>query len=289
MSILKIYKTQLTPAKNALLDNIEDYLSLIETHPEWYTGEDKLTYTSNDFQYVKPDIDIKIKINVPLNNNSIFDSIGNYLRLEQKQDNGDSAIWYYFIIASKWTAQKTLELTCSMDTINTFHDFINNKDNWSDKTTIIREHQKPVEAGLNGFRSVIDRYSEDFEPAVLLKTADEKIEDKSNISTSEWYLVYKTAVNATGEGSGSENSLDCYIYPSEEFAYSKVTGSSTPFIKNELWFNTPNTAWGITSGKVSFDNVPVTCKFGAERWKYGGLASSSTTVDSFVDINILYN
>ena len=67
MSILKIYKTQLTPAKNALLDNIEDYLSLVETHPVWYTGEDKLTYTSNDFQYVKPDIDIKIKINVDKN------------------------------------------------------------------------------------------------------------------------------------------------------------------------------------------------------------------------------
>ena len=31
--------------------------------------------------------DIKLKIDVPLNNNSIFDSIGNYLRIEQKQDN----------------------------------------------------------------------------------------------------------------------------------------------------------------------------------------------------------
>ena len=262
MSILKIYKTQLTPARNALLDNIEDYLSLIESEPVWYTGEDELTYTSDDFQYVKPDIDIKIKINVPLNNNSIFDSIGNYLRLEQKQDNGESAIWYYFIIASKWTAQRTLELTCSMDTINTFHDFINNKDNWSDKTTIIREHQKPVEAGTNGFRSVIDRYSEDFEPAVLLKTKDEKIEEPNSTGVKEWYLVYQTDNTKNPDGTENTNpALKCYLYPSESFVYKRIAGSSPSAFTRAVSDFPDNYRYGILNGKVSFNNVPITIKY----------------------------
>ena len=262
MSILKIYKTQLTPAKNALLDNIEDYLSLIESQPVWYTGEDKLTYTSNDFQYVKPDIDIKIKINVPLNNNSIFDSIGNYLRLEQKQDNGESAIWYYFIIASKWTAQKTLELTCSMDTINTFHDFINNKDNWSDKTTIIREHQKPVEAGTNGFISVVDRYSEDFEPAVLLKTKDEKIEEPNTTGVKEWYLVYQTDNTKNPDGTENTNPpLKCYLYPSETIVY-KRSGGTSPQTFTRTQSDFPNLyRYGVVNGKVSFNEVKFSAKY----------------------------
>lgn len=101
MNTLKIYKTQLTPARNALLDDIEAYLSKIENPPDYYTGKDQLTYIDNDFQFVKPDLDITIKINLPRTNNNLFDSIGNYARIEQKQDNGTSAIWYYYIIGSR--------------------------------------------------------------------------------------------------------------------------------------------------------------------------------------------
>ena len=101
MNILKIYKTQLTPARNALLDNIEAYLQAIENPPAYYTGKDELTYVDNDFQFIKPDLDITIKINLPRNNNNLFDSIGNYARVEQKQEDGFSAVWYYFIIGSR--------------------------------------------------------------------------------------------------------------------------------------------------------------------------------------------
>jgi hypothetical protein len=102
MNILKIYKTQLTPARNALLDNIEGYLEAIERKSLLsYTGKDQLTYTETDFQFVKPDLELTIKINVPKNNNNLFDSIGNYARIEQQQNNGETSIWYYFIIKSK--------------------------------------------------------------------------------------------------------------------------------------------------------------------------------------------
>ena len=57
---LKIYRTQLTPARNALLEDIEGYLAAIENKPAYYEGDDELTYSSNDFQYIKPDLDVSI-------------------------------------------------------------------------------------------------------------------------------------------------------------------------------------------------------------------------------------
>lgn len=247
---IKIYRTQLTPAKNALLDNIEDYLNQIEQPIYNYTGNDEMTYSSSDFQYIKPDLDISIKINLPITNNNLFDSIGNYIRIEQKQgESGDISIWYYFIIASKWIAQGTLELVCSMDTVNTFHSYINNINNWSNKTTIFREHQVPIKRQGSKLIEVVDRYDEGIDPGVLYKVEDTKIEEPNSLGIKEWYLVYQTTTAATESGA-SENKMRCYLYPSENVVYSKTAGQpASSFVKNDFGYT--NT-YGIVNGGVNF-------------------------------------
>lgn len=268
---LKIYRTQLTPARNALLDNIEDYLTLIENKPVSYTGQDELSYTSNDFQYIKPDIDIRIKIDVPNNNNNNFDSIGNYIRIEQSQgQNGETDIWYYFIISSKWVAQRTLELICSMDTVNTFHDYINNIDNWNEKTTINREHQPYYQSTNDGLINQVDRYSENFSSDYFLKESDTIIEEPNSTGVKEWYLVYQTnntdievetTSGSTTTTSKANNTLNCYLYPSESFIYQRVPGESPEaFVRSTNDFINPS-RYGIVNGKVSFSNIEIGVKY----------------------------
>lgn len=271
-SILKIYKTQLTPARNALLDNIEDYLYKIENQPAYYTGSDTLTYTDNNFQYIKPDLDITIKINVPKDNNNLFDSIGNYVRIEQEQgieeDSDDSSddhvsIWYYFIIGSRWIAQSTLELSLSLDTINTFGDFLLDEDSWSDKTDIIREHQARFKRISDStFVKNVDRVGEDINVPILYKQNDTLIEEPNTTGVKEWYLVYKTNAAAISDADGaSSNALNCYIYPKTPVLYQQNSGTSGSTFSRGPGDFSDNAIYGITTGGVSFSNVTINGRY----------------------------
>ena len=264
MNILKIYKTQLTPARNALLDNIEAYLEAIENPPAYYTGKDELTYVDNDFQFIKPDLDITIKINLPRNNNNLFDSIGNYAKVEQKQDDGFSAVWYYFIIGSRWTAQSTLELSLSLDTINTFGEYLLNSDNWSDKTNITREHKDRFTQLRSGnFIKKVDRVSEEITVPYLIKQNDTIIEEPNSSGTPEWYLVYKTANAAISEGGAqaSENNLKCYVYPKTKIPFQQTPGgNAVDFIKTPADFE-PGKIYGIITGGVQFNDILIRGKY----------------------------
>lgn len=260
---LKIYKTQLTPARNALLDDIEGYLANVENRPDYYTGEDELVYANDDFQYVKPDLDVTIRIDLPINNDRMFDSVGNYARIEQSQGGGKASIWYYFIIGSKWTAQSTLELTLSLDTVNTFGEYLLDEGNWSDKTNIIREHEDQLDVigDSSGFKLVqrVDRQGENISVPYYIKTEDDKIEEPNSTGTPEWYLVYQTENAAISEGSASasSNPLKCYIYPKTSILYQQQSGtSSMQFTRTPTDFP-DGKIYGITSGGVSFDDVRV--------------------------------
>lgn len=256
---LKIYKTQITPSRNALLDDIEGYLESIERKTSAYTGNDALTYTESDFQFVKPDLDVNIKIAVAKNNNNLFDSIGNYARIEQSQDDGTRSVWYYFIISSKWTAKSTLELTLSMDTVNTFSNYLLNEDNWSDKTSITREHKDRVRYTGNHYVKQIDRTGEGISVPYYVKTDDTKIEEPNSTGTPEWYLVYKTKTAAVSEGGtdASSNGLDCYIYPKTEIKYKQNLGLNSSAVQLTPDNFTGPTIYGINYGSVSWTNATV--------------------------------
>ena len=88
---LKLYKTKITPDRNARVESIATYLARLSP-----------TYSYLDFQYIKPDLDVNIKIDVSDSNNYDIDSIGNYAVITQNQgQDGEDRVYYYFILKSK--------------------------------------------------------------------------------------------------------------------------------------------------------------------------------------------
>ncbi|WP_440338657.1 hypothetical protein [Megamonas funiformis] len=78
---IRIYQTHLTPARNALVDNLNEYLATLTPR-----------YSSDNFQYQQLALDLVMKINVKQTVISGH-NLGNYLTIEQ-----DGKIWYYFIL-----------------------------------------------------------------------------------------------------------------------------------------------------------------------------------------------
>ena len=118
ISKIKIYRTNITPERNALVENIETYLYGLTP-----------TYSNDNFQYQKLGLDFTTKI--PVDQATIGNqSIGNYVSIEQ-----DGKTWYYFIINPTWKGVDTVELELSIDSVNTFqYDF-----HMTDKTSIKRQ------------------------------------------------------------------------------------------------------------------------------------------------------
>lgn len=268
---LKIYKTQLIPARNALLDDIEGYLNSIENKPAEYTGTDALVYIETDFQFIKPDLDINIKVAVPKNNNNLFDSLGNYARIEQQQEDGTSSIWYYFIVGSKWTAKSTLELSLSLDTVNTFSEYLLEEENWSDKTTLIRTHKDRFsKIGDGNFVKKVDKTGEQITVPYYVQTENLLIEEPNSTGTPEWYLVYKTENPAISDGgtAASANPLNCYLYPKTPVLLQKTVGKpGTAFSKSAEFFSTKN-RYGITDGGINFSNITFNAYYKKENFSH---------------------
>ena len=82
MSTLTLYRTQLTPAKNALVDELSTYL------------QDCIIYGPVDIQYQKPALDLAIKLTIP-QAQLTHQEIGNYASLVQ-----DGQTFYYFILGA---------------------------------------------------------------------------------------------------------------------------------------------------------------------------------------------
>ena len=126
MSTIKIYKTNITPDRNALVDNLSTYLSSLTP-----------AYSNDTFQYIQLSTDISIK--VELDQEMQVQEIGNYVDLFQ-----DNKHFYFFILKSNWKSTKTIELSLSIDSVNTFkNDFTFNK-----KTNIIRQHKDRIKENV---------------------------------------------------------------------------------------------------------------------------------------------
>lgn len=119
-STIKIYRTVLTPARNALVDDLDAYLN-----------STTLVYQDTTFQYQKLGLDINIKINIDQNVISNH-NFGNYAVIEQ-----DGKKWYYFIMNTEWKGVSTVNLKLSLDSVNTFRGDLT----FTEKTTIQRQHK----------------------------------------------------------------------------------------------------------------------------------------------------
>lgn len=119
-STIRIYRTVLTPARNALVDDLDTYLN-----------GTTLVYEDTSFQYQKLGLDINVKINI---NQDVISNhnLGNYVVIAQ-----DGKKWYYFIMNTEWKGTNTVNLRLSLDTINTFRNDLT----FTEKTTIQRQHK----------------------------------------------------------------------------------------------------------------------------------------------------
>ena len=199
-SKIRIYQTVLTPARNALVDDLDQYLS-------WST----LTYSNDAFQYIKLGLDLTIKINNAQNKISGH-SLGNYVRIEQ-----DNKVWYYFIMNTDWKSANTVELKLSIDSINTFRNDLT----WSDKTSIQREHEDRFykQENSNILIRRIDQEKEQINAEKILMDSFPVYQQNKNF---DWYLIYKTRDDLSP--SNPNNPIYCYTIASEPLTISK--GSS---------------------------------------------------------------
>ena len=192
MSTLKIYQCEITPERNALVDHIDRYLNNFA----------KLTYARDNFQEVQLGLDINIKID--LGQYYVGHSIGNYVSIDQ-----DGKIWYYFVMSAQWKAKNTVELSLSIDSVNTFNgDFTFTK-----KTHIIRQHKNrfsnlsTLEPGTNVLYNVIDDVDEGINGAVQYKASDQIIYSGNVYLNQKWYLVYTSIAEEGSDG------IEVTLYP----------------------------------------------------------------------------
>lgn len=191
---IKIYRTQLTPSRNALVDNLEGYLRTLNP-----------TYYKNDFQYQQLGLDLTIKVNI--DQSSIGKSnVGNYVRIEQ-----DDRIWYYFILSAKWKGKKTVQLQLSIDSINTFRNDLH----WTEKTTIARQHgDRFLQQIDNSFIRRIDPEGESIAAEKYRASVSNIREDGESQETDmEWYLMYRTRDSLTPDNIADP--VGCYILGSK--------------------------------------------------------------------------
>lgn len=118
------YHSQIENDKNIVVEDIENYLATLEFS------------IITDFQYIKHNLDINVKINAPQSQlEYIYENWSNYCAIQN--DNGK--IVYYFIFGKTWKSENTIELHLVMDTLNTFKYLVDYS--FTEKTLIQREHK----------------------------------------------------------------------------------------------------------------------------------------------------
>lgn len=209
--ILTLYKaSSLKPSLNAYVENIEDYLNSLGS-------AGKLVI--NNFQYIKYDMDLTIKIDYP--QSGIVEFPYTYVRFndEAAEIQADpSRTAYYYIMNTSWVAQNTIKLGLALDTVNTFQTMYQiTPASFSNKTKIHREHLdrfiKPTTytSGMT-LKRLINRDSEGgvIPQEIINNTAVTSID---NINY-DWYVMFKTNENLAVNN--LNNPVSTYIFASQE-------------------------------------------------------------------------
>ena len=195
-SKLTFYQCEITPEKNCVVDDITGYLSSLTP------------LVVENFQYIKLDLDLYIKVNSSQVNVPKF----NYNYVSVKNEDVEK-IFYYFIIGSpKWISQNTIQLQLSLDTLNTFrYDLI-----WTNKTNITRQHKDRFNTNITTtaqgkvLHRKIDNYDEGFTPVKYYDTGESI---RLTSADYDWYLVYR---NKEDLNTSSTVPMNCFCCASEE-------------------------------------------------------------------------
>lgn len=101
--MITLYKTKITPERNAQVDYLEEYLKQCKT-----SG-------SIECQYIKNDVDIEVKLD--MSQEELENPQYNYAAIQNKDE---GRVYYYFIMNMTWVAKHAVKLILSIDSINTF-------------------------------------------------------------------------------------------------------------------------------------------------------------------------
>ena len=195
-SKLTFYQCEITPEKNCVVDDLAGYLSSLTP------------LVVENFQYIKLDLDLYIKVNSSQVNVPKFNY--NYVAVKNEDVN---KVYYYFIIGSPtWISQNTIQLQLSLDTLNTF----NNDLIWTNKTNITRQHKDrfsttyTTTAQGKVLNRKIDGYDEGFAPVKYFNTGTSI---RSSSADYDFYLIYRNKENLN---TSSTVPIECYLCASEE-------------------------------------------------------------------------
>lgn len=136
--VILYYKSLVNQNKNFIMDNLSGS-STIETYLATLTKTE-----INNFQYIKQQLSLSIKVNMNQANLEMVDSKDlNYISITNFNDESTPVVnektYYYFIINKIWRGKDTIELVLAMDTLNSFrynYDYLINS-----KTMIKRMHK----------------------------------------------------------------------------------------------------------------------------------------------------
>lgn len=179
MATIELYTTGLHAEKNFVIDNIVGFLN---------SANVTKVYTFLNFQYIRPEYEINIKIDADQN---LLNRSKNPDYLAVTEDN---FVWYYYVNSVSQVAQKTLRFYCTMDVLNTY----NGRYKLTKNSLIERQHVdrwKKLSSKDYTDRTEINvapiksRTVEGLSPA-LYKTQDKSISQGGLESNYRWYLVY---------------------------------------------------------------------------------------------------
>lgn len=229
-SILKIYRTVLTPARNALVDDMLYYLE----------NEAELYHEEPNFQYQRFALDMNITVllsQAELSNQFV----GNYVSILQ-----DDKVWYYFVMSYEWKSPNALQLKLSIDSVNTFRDDFT----LTDKTTIDRQHMNRWRTTdiENIYGRIIDDQIEEVE-VLKYKAEDEKIQRTDD--ELDWFLIYRTRDELSPQN--PNNPISCYCCANSAIPISRTGGEpSRTLYPSELPTGQYNYVLGTENHQFSF-------------------------------------
>ena len=218
-STITLYNSNINQDKNMIVDSIDTYLEGVAEQED-----------IEDFQFIKPALDITIKLDMtqmvisPYTSFYYFDF--NYVKIVNFDENGDDGTrLLYFIEDIKWMSQKTIMLKLHMDVLNTFC-AVWTEANILDRQTRIRRATatKYTKDTLNNkLKYNIPLLCDDLSPVKYMK--DNYVLNESIFPDGiKWYLIYRSRI--TSEELESRP-VDCYITTNKDtLKYRMKQGSS---------------------------------------------------------------
>ena len=200
-SKLTFYQCEITPEKNCVVDDITGYLSSLTP------------LVVDNFQYIKLDLDLYIKINSYQTNVANFNY--NYVAVKNEDV---SKVYYYFIIGSpKWISQNTIQLQLSLDTLNTYWTDLQ----FTDKTHITRQHKdRFTKKTSNHLLRKVDKYEEGITGTKFYKSGTSL---RVSSADYDWYLIYKNKENVS---TNTSVPIDCFCCASENITLNLPTSEN---------------------------------------------------------------